>query len=76
MNLQYISDNSGKTTGVFIPITDWNDLKKKFAGIEQQQINLPDWQIKQVRNRMEQHKLNPDNALDFDSTIEQIEKEL
>jgi hypothetical protein len=27
MNVQYISDNTGKTTGVFIPISEWNELK-------------------------------------------------
>lgn len=34
MNLQYISDNKGKTTGVFIPIQDWNKLKKKYRDLE------------------------------------------
>ena len=30
MSVQYISDDQGKTTGVFIPIQDWNKLKNKF----------------------------------------------
>ncbi len=34
MNLQYISDNKGKTTGVFIPIQEWEGLKAKFKGLE------------------------------------------
>ena len=25
MNVQYISDNTGKTTGVLIPISEWNE---------------------------------------------------
>ncbi|MFZ1455356.1 MAG: hypothetical protein WAT46_04905 [Saprospiraceae bacterium] len=29
MNVQYITDDTGKTTGVFIPISDWNSLKSK-----------------------------------------------
>jgi len=33
MNLQYISDYTGKTTGVFIPIQEWEALKIKFKGL-------------------------------------------
>jgi hypothetical protein len=33
MNLQYISDYKGKTTGVFIPIEEWEALKIKFKGL-------------------------------------------
>jgi peroxiredoxin len=33
MNIQYIEDNQGKLTGVFVPIEDWEEISKK-AGIE------------------------------------------
>jgi len=36
MNLQYISDNRGKTTGIFIPIQEWESLKAKFKGLEEE----------------------------------------
>ena len=36
MNLQYIRDNRGKTTGVFIPIQEWELLKSKFKGLEEE----------------------------------------
>ncbi|MCH6201709.1 hypothetical protein MMU07_19165 [Aquiflexum sp. LQ15W] len=36
MNLQYISENRGKTTGVFIPIQEWELLKSKFKGLEEE----------------------------------------
>jgi hypothetical protein len=35
MNLQYISDYKGKTTGVFIPIQEWEALKIKFKGLQE-----------------------------------------
>ncbi len=38
MNLQYISDNKGKTTGVFIPIQEWEDLKARFEGLEEMEL--------------------------------------
>jgi len=38
MNLQYISDSRGKTTGVFIPIQEWEVLKFKFKGLEEEEL--------------------------------------
>ena len=29
MSYQYLSDNVGQITGVFIPINEWNELKEK-----------------------------------------------
>jgi Zn-dependent peptidase ImmA (M78 family) len=69
MNLQYISDNEGKTTGVFIPIKDWEELKKEIKGLsekEEQMIEIPDWQKNIVRERMEKYQKNPDRVLDWD----------
>lgn len=74
MNVQYISDNKGKTTGVFIPISEWNKLKNKYKDIEQ--IDLPEWQIKEVRNRLEDYNENPSQAMDFDQAMDDIEKDL
>lgn len=74
MNVQYISDNKGKTTGVFIPISEWNKLKNKYKDIEQ--IDFPEWQIKEVRNRLEDYNENPDQAIDFDQAMDDIEKDL
>ena len=38
MNIQYISDNKGKPTGVFIPIQEWEGLKSKFKGLEEVEL--------------------------------------
>ena len=76
MNLQYISDSEGQTTGVFIPINEWNDLKKKYKDIEREDIDIPEWQKDLVRERLDNYKSSPDSALDFDATIDDIEKEL
>jgi guanylate kinase len=76
MNLQYISDNTGKTTGVFIPISEWNELKSKYKGIEQEQIDIPAWQMEEVRKRLEDYRNEPEQALDFDTAMDDIEKGL
>jgi hypothetical protein len=34
MRLQIIQDGRGKTTGVYIPIHEWKELKKKYKDLE------------------------------------------
>lgn len=76
MNLQYISDSKGKTTGVFIPINEWNKLKSKYKGIEQEEVDIPEWHKYLVRERLADYRKNPDSAKDFDDAMDDIEKEL
>lgn len=76
MNLQYISDNTGKTTGVFIPISEWNELKSKYKGIEQEQTDILTWQMEEVRKRLQDYRNEPGQALDFDAALDDIEKGL
>jgi hypothetical protein len=77
MNLQYISDSNGKTTGVFIPINEWNMLKSKFEGLENEIIDIPEWQINEVRERVAEYKKNPaKHSLDLKDTLKELEDEL
>ena len=34
MKLQLIQDSKGKATGVYIPMSDWKELKKQFKDLE------------------------------------------
>lgn len=76
MNLQYISDSKGQTTGVFIPINEWNDLKNKYKDIEQEEINVPEWYKDLVLKRLDDYKQNLVSELDFDSAMDDLEREL
>jgi len=76
MNLQFISDSTGETTGVYIPIKEWNELKSKFKGIENVEIDIPEWHKEIVRQRLVDYKKSPEQALDFDATMDDIEKSL
>lgn len=76
MNLQYISDSRGETTGVYIPIQEWNELKTKFKGIEQEEIEVPGWHADIVKKRYEDFLKDPEQGLDFDAALRDIEKEL
>lgn len=78
MNLQYISDNKGKVTGVFIPIHDWEYLKVKYKEIELEEKNsleLNGWRRKMVVNRLKDYQDNLDNVLDWDNVQKEIEGE-
>jgi DNA repair protein RadC len=69
MNLQYISDNKGNTTGVFIPIQDWEELKKRYDQLkkeESQMFEVPEWHKDIVRKRLEDYKKNLGNVMDWD----------
>lgn len=76
MNIQYVSDSSGKPTGVFIPIKEWNLLKTKFKGIEEEDFGVPPWQVELVRDRLEDYKSNPESGVDFDTLINDLDKDL
>jgi hypothetical protein len=76
MSLQYISDSKGQTTGVFIPIKEWNELKSKFKGIEIEEIEIPYWHKEKVRKRLADYEKNPRDVLDFENALDDIEKEL
>ena len=68
MNLQYISDNKGKTTGVFIPIEDWEYLKNKIGDLkkeEESMFEVPEWHKDIIRQRLKDYRENPGNVLDW-----------
>jgi hypothetical protein len=35
MKLQLLQNSKGKTTGVYIPINHWNELKKQYKNLEE-----------------------------------------
>ena len=44
MRTQIIQDYKGLPTGVFIPIEDWENLKKHYPNLESINDELPQWQ--------------------------------
>jgi hypothetical protein len=78
MNLQYISDNKGQPTGVFIPIQDWQYLKKKYQGLEQEELafDIPEWHKIIIDQRLAEYKANPNNVIDFGQACDEVEREL
>ena len=43
---------------------------------ETEELNIPEWHINLVRIRREDYKNNPDDVIDFNIAIDDIEREL
>ncbi|MFC3417556.1 hypothetical protein [Algoriphagus hitonicola] len=70
MSLQYITDERGQTTGVFIPISEWIKLKSKFEGIEEEAQTIPKWQKEIIRERIKNTK--PEEYLSWNEIRDQL----
>ncbi|MGM0944531.1 MAG: addiction module component CHP02574 family protein [Bacteroidota bacterium] len=70
MSLQYITDDMGQTTGVFIPISEWIKLKSKFEGIEEEVQTIPKWQKEIIRERIKNTK--PEEYLSWEEIRDQL----
>lgn len=73
MVLQYITDDKGQTTGV-IPIEEWNNLKSKYEGIEEEACIVPEWQKEIVGERIKNTK--PEAYLSWEEVRGKVEFEL
>jgi hypothetical protein len=80
MTLQFIHDNRGNTTGVFIPIEEWQWLKTKYTDLQKEEaqnvVELASWQKQIIDDRLSDYYKNPEDVNDFDKTIDDIEKSL
>lgn len=60
MNIQVLQDKVGKDTGVFVPIEDWELIKKSYPDIENITDDLPEWEKELINERLNFIKNNPD----------------
>jgi len=80
MALQFIQDNKGNTTGVFIPIEEWVDLKTKYTDLQKEEarnpMELASWQKQILDDRLNDYYNDQENVISFDKTLDDIEKSL
>lgn len=80
MNLQFIHDTKGNTTGVFIPIEEWQMLKAKYADLQIDEIEnnseLSSWQKEIIDVRLNDYYTNPNDVEDFSKLLDDVEKGL
>lgn len=62
-----IKDNRFSTFLAFIKTLDYVSVPKD---------DVPAWQMKEAEKRLKSYKKNPEQALDFDSAMDDIEKGL
>ena len=78
MTLQFIHDNKGNTTGVFIPIEEWQSLKEKYTDLQKEEVQniveLADWQKQIIDERLNDYYSNPDDVAQLDDTIKKLKK--
>lgn len=71
MSPQFTYDNKGNAVGVFLPIEDWNQLKKNLPEIEE----LPQWQKEILDQRMMHMQQNSNTVVPLEDFIAEMEKE-
>jgi hypothetical protein len=80
MLLQFIHDIKGNTTGVFIPIEDWQNLKTQYVELEMEEVKsqneLLPWQKEVLDERLSDYYKNAADTTDFDQMLNEIEKDL
>lgn len=80
MTLQFIHDHQGNTTGVFIPIEDWQTLKTKYAELQIEEVqkgpDLGPWQKDIIDERLNTYYKNPSDIEDFEHVLKKIESAL
>lgn len=76
MRTQIIQDHNGLPTGVFIPIEDWENIKKKYPDIDKINQDIPQWQKDILDKRLDDYKSNPDSFKPIDELFDVLEREL
>ncbi len=75
MSLQYISDDSGHTTAVIIPIEEWNIIRNEYPGIEGATNELPQWQKNLIDSRLKKIADNPDCLKPIEELFAELDKD-
>jgi hypothetical protein len=76
--VQFIHDNKGNTTGVFIPIEEWQILKLKYTELQKEEASakLTNWQKNIIEDRLEDYNKSTSQVEDFDAMLKEIAKNI
>lgn len=58
---------------MFIPIEQWNQLKNKFRDLEKEELDIPDWQKKELDKRVDQYTAGPEQVLNAENALDVID---
>ena len=75
MKTQIIQNYQGFPAGVFIPIEDWENIKKNYLNIEKVNEELPQWQKNVLDSRLADLS-NPDKLESIDELFKILDEEI
>ena len=79
MTLQFLQDTKGNTTGVFIPIEEWQDMKEKYVDLEKEEFqnitDLTSWQKEIIDQRLADYFENQSDVDAFSATLNKLRSE-
>jgi len=76
MNLQYILDGNGETTGVFIPIQEWLSFKKKIKNTDIESNDIPEWHKEEIDRRLDDIKNGREEFQNYKDAMDELKNEL
>jgi hypothetical protein len=76
MRTQIIQDHNGLPTGVFIPMEDWENMKKSYPDIEEISNDIPDWQKEIISERLESMAKNPKRIKPIQGLFDVLDKKV
>jgi hypothetical protein len=73
MNVQYITNSKGKPSGVFIPIEDWELIKKE---LESKILVVPEWHKEILETRLDRFNTGKTISKDIEVALKELEGDL
>ena len=73
MSVRFLSDKSGTTTDIVIPIEDWQEITNKYPDLTNLFNDIPDWQKKLLDERLEFIKNHPDSLRPIEELLEELD---
>jgi hypothetical protein len=72
LNLQYITNSKGVPSGVFIPIEDWERIKKELDS----KLEIPEWHKEILIDRLNIFQAGNARLMDTDTVLKEMESGL
>ncbi len=76
MSVNYVSDSSGETIAIQIPIDDWKKIKNKYPDVDDIDGDIPQWQKDMIDKRLKVIEDNPDSVQDIEGLFEELDKDM
>lgn len=72
--LQYVSDNSGHTTAVIIPIGEWNNIRSQYPAIDAIEGDLPQWQKDIIDKNLQEIADHPERLRPVEELFAELDR--